>query len=138
MWTIMMTRAMTISIVARLNKTTFKNTLIMKIRVVKMSRMRIMMITSSMVKAVILNTLAISREVAGEARSNPTCRSPPSPPATSLGAIVEENLKKHEKYLCEKTCIENLESIGQACLKVLVQQLYLPPTSIITLLKKHL
>ena len=86
MWTIVNTRAMTI--VARLNKTTFKNTLIMKIRVVKMSRMRIMMITSSMVKAVILNTLAISREVAGEARSNPTCRSPPSPPATSLGAIV--------------------------------------------------
>ena len=83
----MMTRAMTI--VARLNKTT----LIMKIRVVKISRMRIMMITSSMVKAVILNTLAISREVVGEARSNPTCRSPPSPPATSLGAIVEENLK---------------------------------------------
>ena len=82
MWTIMMTRAMTI--VARLNKTT----LIMKIRVVKISRMRIMMITSSMVKAVILNTLAISREVVGEARSNPTCRSPPSPPATSLGAIV--------------------------------------------------
>ena len=78
----MMTRAMTI--VARLNKTT----LIMKIRVVKISRMRIMMITSSMVKAVILNTLAISREVVGEARSNPTCRSPPSPPATSLGAIV--------------------------------------------------
>ena len=87
MWTIMMTRAMTI--VARLNKTT----LIMKIRVVKISRMRIMMITSSMVKAVILNTLAISREVVGEARSNPPCRSPPSPPATSLGAIVEENLK---------------------------------------------
>ena len=78
----MMTRAMTI--VARLNKTT----LIMKIRVVKISRMRIMMITSSMVKAVILNTLAISREVVGEARSNPTCRSPPSPPATGLGAIV--------------------------------------------------
>ena len=75
-------------IVARLNKNAFKNTLIMKIRVVKMSRMRIMMITSSMVKAVILNTLAISREVFGEARSNPTCRSPPSPPATSLGAIV--------------------------------------------------
>ena len=93
MWTIMMTSAMTISIVARLNKTTFKNTLIMKMRVVKMSRMRIMMITSSMVKAVILNTLAISREVVGEARSNPTCRSPPSPPATSRGAIVEENLK---------------------------------------------
>ena len=84
----MMNRPMTISIVARLNKNTFKNTLIMKIRVVKMSRMRIMMITSSMVKAVILNTLAISREVVGEARSNPTCRSPPSPPATSLGAIV--------------------------------------------------
>ena len=93
MWTIMMTRAMTISIVASLNMNTFKNTLIMKIRVVKMSRMRIMMITSSMVKAVILNTLAISREVVGEARSNPTCRSPPSPPATSLGAIVEESLK---------------------------------------------
>ena len=84
----MMTRAMTISIVASLNMNTFKNTLIMKIRVVKMSRMRIMMITSSMVKAVILNTFAISREVVGEARSNPTCRSPPSPPATSLGAIV--------------------------------------------------
>ena len=70
-----------------------KNTLIMKTRVMKIGRMRIMMITSSMVKAVILNTLAISREVVGEARSNPTCRSPPSPPATSLGAIVEENLK---------------------------------------------
>ena len=65
-----------------------KNTLIMKTRVMKISRMRIMMITSSMVKAVILNTLAISREVVGEARSNPTCRSPPSPPATSLEAIV--------------------------------------------------
>ena len=60
-----------------------KNTLIMKTRVMKIRRMRIMMITSSMVKAVILNTLAISREVVGEARSNPTCRSPPSPPATS-------------------------------------------------------
>ena len=65
-----------------------KNTLIMKTRVMKIGRMRIMMITSSMVKAVILNTLAISREVVGEARSNPTCRSPPSPPATSLEAIV--------------------------------------------------
>ena len=72
-----------------------KNTLIMKTRVMKIGRMRIMMITSSMVKAVILNTLAISREVVGEARSNPTCRSPPSPPATSqhncLGKL--ENLK---------------------------------------------
>ena len=65
-----------------------KNTLIMRTRVMKIGRMRIMMITSSMVKAVILNTLAISREVVGEARSNPTCRSPPSPPATSLEAIV--------------------------------------------------
>ena len=65
-----------------------KNTLIMRTRVMKIRRMRIMMITSSMVKAVILNTLAISREVVGEARSNPTCRSPPSPPATSLEAIV--------------------------------------------------
>ena len=39
-----------------------KNTLIMKTRVMKIRRMRIMMITSSMVKAVILNTLAISRQ----------------------------------------------------------------------------
>ena len=88
----MMTRVMTIAV--RLIKNALKNTLIMKILVMNISRMRIMMITSSMVKAVILNTLAISREVVGEARSNPTCRSPPSPPATSgLGAIVEENLK---------------------------------------------
>ena len=80
-----------------------KNTLIMKTRVMKIGRMRIMMITSSMVKAVILNTLAISREVVGEARSNPTCRSPPSPPATSLGAIVEENLKNLRNTCGEKT-----------------------------------
>ena len=89
----MMTRVMTIAV--RLIKNALKNTLIMKILVMNISRMRIMMITSSMVKAVILNTLAISREVVGEARSNPTCRSPPSPPATSqrdcLGKL--ENLK---------------------------------------------
>ena len=63
------------------------------------------MITSSMVKAVILNTLAISREVVGEARSNPTCRSPPSPPATSLGVIVEENLKNTRNIKkCKSPC----------------------------------